>query len=95
MTSGYTFDMTKQIAVKLPDELLQELDRLIEGGAFRSRSQAVRSGLEAAVGAQRRQELADRYRDAIARTPETDEEIADATRLAVDAIHDEPWERWW
>jgi hypothetical protein len=36
-----------------------------------------------------------RFGDAMARHPETDEEIAEATRLAVDAIHDEPWERWW
>ena len=87
--------MTKQIAVKLPDELVGELDRLVERGAFDSRSQAVRSGLEAMVGAHRREELERRYREAITRMPETREEIAEATRLAVDAIHDEPWERWW
>jgi RimJ/RimL family protein N-acetyltransferase len=33
--------------------------------------------------------------DLIARVPETEEEIAEAKHLAVDAIHDEPWERWW
>lgn len=87
--------MTKQIAVKLPDELVGELDRLVERGAFDSRSQAVRTGLEVMVGSYRRQELDQRYRDAIARFPETDEEIGEATRLAVDAIRDEQWERWW
>lgn len=87
--------MTKQIAVKLPDELVNALDRLVELGAFDSRSQAVRSGLSAIVGAHRSQELGRLYRDAIASLPETEEEIAEATRLAVDAINDEPWERWW
>ncbi len=87
--------MTTQIAVKLPAELVGELDRLVERGAFDSRSQAVRTGLEAMVAAQRRQELDRHYRDAFARLPETEAEIAEATRLAVDAIHDEPWERWW
>lgn len=87
--------MTTQIAVRLPDELVGELDRLVEQGAFDSRSQAVRSGLEAMVGTCRRQELERRYRDAITRMPETEEEMAEATRLAVDVIHDEPWERWW
>jgi len=29
------------------------------------------------------------------RLPETDDEIAEATGLAVSAIDEEPWERWW
>lgn len=87
--------MTKQIAVKLPDELVSALDQLIEHGAFASRSHAVRSGLETMINARRREELDRRYRDAAAQLPETREEIADAARLAVEAINDEPWERWW
>lgn len=87
--------MTKQIAVKLPGELVGALDQLIEQGAFDSRSHAVRSGLETVINARRREELDRRYRDAAAQLPESREEIADATRLAVEAIHDEPWERWW
>ena len=43
----------------------------------------------------RRQDLDQRSRDAITRFPETDEEIGEATRLAVNAIRDEQWERWW
>lgn len=87
--------MTIQIAVKLPDELVREIDRLVDGGAFDNRSQAVRSGLEAIVASRRRQEIDRRYKDAMARLPETPEEIGEATRLAIDAIDDEPWERWW
>jgi len=87
--------MTTQIAVKLPDELVGELDRLVEQGAFASRSQAIRAGLETMVTARRRAELERRYQEAIAQIPETKEEIAEATRLAVDAINDEPWEPWW
>lgn len=84
-----------QIAVKLPDEMLGEIDRLVDRGAFANRSQAVRAGLELVVAARRRQELDQRYRDAFDRVPETREELADATRSAIDAIDDEPWERWW
>jgi len=29
------------------------------------------------------------------RSPETREEVAEAIRLAADAISEEPWERWW
>jgi len=74
---------------------VDELDRLVERGAFDSRSQAVRTGLEATVAAHRGRELDRHYRDALARRPETEVEMAEAARLAVDAIHDEPWERWW
>lgn len=95
MTKRYARSMTIQIAVKLPDELVFEIDRLIEGGAFANRSQVVRSGLEAIVASRRRQDIDRRYQDAVAAFPETPDEIAEATRLAVDAIDDEPWERWW
>ncbi len=87
--------MTVQIAVKLPDELLAEIDRLVEGGAFDNRSQAVRTGLESVIASGRRAEIDQRYRAAFARHPETEEELADARRLAIDSIHDEPWKRWW
>lgn len=87
--------MTIQIAVKLTDELVGEVDRLVGRGDFDSRSQAIRTGLEGLVADRRRQELDLRYRDAMARFPETAEEIGEARRCAVDAINEEPWERWW
>jgi hypothetical protein len=51
--------------------------------------------LQAVVSAQLR-ETADRaYAEGYRETPESDEEMSEATRLAVHAIHDEPWEKWW
>jgi Arc/MetJ-type ribon-helix-helix transcriptional regulator len=87
--------MTIQIAVKLPDDLVGQIDQLVERGGFDSRSQAVRTGLEAIVADRRRQELDDRYRAAFLRSPETTAEADDATRLAIDSINEEPWEPWW
>ncbi|MEJ7891168.1 MAG: ribbon-helix-helix domain-containing protein [Solirubrobacteraceae bacterium] len=87
--------MTKQIAVKLPYGLVSEIDRLVEAGTFTSRSQAIRSGLETMVAVQRREVIDRRYRDAAARCPETQDEIAEVTDLAIKAIHEEPWEPWW
>lgn len=95
MMSGYALRMSTQIAVKLPEELVRALDRLVAGGTFASRSQAVRRGVEALVAAQREEALGAQYADAMVRHPSTPAELADATRLAVDAIEDEPWERWW
>ena len=87
--------MTRQLAVKLPDDLVDELDRLVQAGAFDSRSQAIRTGIEAMVARHRRQEIDQRFRDGAARFPETIEDIDEATALAISSIDDEPWERWW
>jgi len=87
--------MTVQIAVKLPDMLAGELDRLVERGDFANRSQALREGLETILAARERERLRERYREALMRAPETPGELADASRLAVESIEEEPWERWW
>lgn len=87
--------MTVQIAVKLPDRLADELDRFIAQGDFANRSQAMREGLEAILAARERERVGERYREALARQPETADEIADARRLAIDSIEEEPWKRWW
>lgn len=87
--------MTIQIAVKLPDKLASDLDRLVARGDFENRSQAVREGLETVLAAREHEQLRARYREALARHPETPHELADAHRLAVESIEDEPWERWW
>jgi Arc/MetJ-type ribon-helix-helix transcriptional regulator len=87
--------MTVQVAVKLPEELADELDRLVQSGAFDSRSQVLRAGLEAIITRREQERLRERYREAMAKHPETPNEMAEAGRLAIDAIEEEPWERWW
>lgn len=47
------------------------------------------------MAGQRREAIDRRYRDAASRLPETQDEIDEATELAINAINDEPWERWW
>lgn len=87
--------MSVQIAVKLPDETLAAVDRLVEQGAYQSRSHAVRAGLESIVVAARAEQIDAAFRDGFRRTPDTDEEMAQVTRSAVDAVREEPWETWW
>jgi Arc/MetJ-type ribon-helix-helix transcriptional regulator len=84
-----------QIAVKLPDDLVKAVDDLVASGRFPSRSSAVRRGLEALVSAQHREELDRRYEQGYRAAPESESEISEAIRLGVQAIHDEPWEKWW
>jgi Arc/MetJ-type ribon-helix-helix transcriptional regulator len=87
--------MTVQVAVKLPEALAVQLDELVQSGDFESRSQALRLGLETILVEREREQLRARYRDAFAQHPETAQEIAEAMRLAREAIEEEPWERWW
>jgi len=84
-----------QIAVKLPDGLLRELDALVAQGHFASRSSAVRRAVEIVVSGQRRDALDDAYAKGYREVPESENELAEAKRLATQAIDDEPWEKWW
>ena len=68
---------------------------LVEGGEFASRSDAVRHGLESLVRQQERRQIDQAFAEGFRRHPDRDDELADAERLALDAIDDEPWERWW
>jgi Arc/MetJ-type ribon-helix-helix transcriptional regulator len=84
-----------QIAVKLPDGLVRELDELVAQGLFSSRSSAVRRGVEIVVAGQRRDAVGAAYANGYLQAPESESELAEAKRLATLAINDEPWERWW
>jgi Arc/MetJ-type ribon-helix-helix transcriptional regulator len=87
--------MTIQIAVKLPDRLVAELDVLVAQGTFDSRSDAVRQGIEALVRSTERRRIDAAFEEAFSRHPDTPEEMAEATRLAIESINEEPWEKWW
>ena len=52
-------------------------------------------GLGDDPAAHERERLQARYREALMRVPETPGELADAGRLAIESIEEEPWERWW
>lgn len=84
-----------QIAVNLPERLLTTLDRLVATGNYDSRSQAVRAALEQLVERGRAREIDAGFADGFRAVPERPKELADARRLALEAIADEPWERWW
>ncbi len=87
--------MTQQIAVKLPERLVSDVDRLVGEGSFESRSHAVRYALEGLVRADRRRLIDEAFVRGFAEHPESEEELADATRLAIESIDEEPWEKWW
>jgi Arc/MetJ-type ribon-helix-helix transcriptional regulator len=84
-----------QIAVKLPDGLVRDLDELVAQGLFSNRSAAVRRAVEMIVAGQQRNALEEAYASGYRQVPESESELAEAKRLAQQVIDDEPWERWW
>jgi len=87
--------MTIQIAVKLPEQTVAAIDALIAEGRFSSRSAVVRAGLAMVTRQARAERIDQAFADGFRRVPERSDELHDARRLAIEAIEDEPWDRWW
>lgn len=87
--------MTIQIAVKLPDEVIGGLDQLVSEGCFRNRSEAVRTAITELVRKVEQRRIDEAYAEGYGRLPDTEEELAEAARLAIESINEEPWEKWW
>ncbi len=82
---------TEQIAVRLPEELLEELDALVARGIYKNRAAAVRAGVEAITTLERRRETDRAIVAGYRRTPPTSAEHDAAIASLRDAIAGEPW----
>lgn len=87
--------MTVQIAVRLTGAQLDRLDWIVHRCSLESRAEAVRTALDALERKLRREQIDQAIIEGYARIPETDEEIAEARRLTIESIAEEPWEKWW
>jgi Arc/MetJ-type ribon-helix-helix transcriptional regulator len=87
--------MTTQIAVKLPDELLAAIDRLVENQRFASRSEIVRAGLQRVIADDASHTIDRAFERGFAQHPDSDDDVRRATTMAIESIDDEPWEKWW
>lgn len=67
---GMLHGMGQQIAVRLSNEDLLQLDAAVNRGEFASRAEAVRAGLELVLARQREREIAEEYRRAYAEQPQ-------------------------
>jgi Arc/MetJ-type ribon-helix-helix transcriptional regulator len=89
---GMLFGMvTEQIAIRLPEELLDRVDELVEEGVYESRAAAVRAGLEILAELARRRALDDAIVRGYERLPPTPAERASALASLREAITEEPW----
>ncbi len=82
---------SEQIAVRLPKELLGELDALVANGVYESRAAAVRAGVEAITALEHRRQLDRAIVAGYQRTPPTTVDRAAALVSLRDAIAEEPW----
>ena len=80
---------------QLPDALLAAVDRLVASDRFASRSEIVRAGLQRLVDDDAAQTIDRAFAAGFSRHPDSDEDIRRTTRLAIESIEDEPWEKWW
>lgn len=87
--------MTTQIAVKLPDELLAAIDRLVADNRFASRSEIVRAGIQHVVAENAERSIDEAFERGVAAFPDSDDDERRATSLALASIDEEPWEKWW
>ncbi len=61
--------MTLQIAIRIPDDQLRELDEAVKRGQFKSRADGMRRALGDLLAELREREVAHEYREAYARRP--------------------------
>lgn len=83
--------MTEQIAVRLSEDLLGDLDQLVAMGIYESRAAAVRAGVEAITAEQRRRQIDTAIVDGYRRRPPTAAEGEATVASLRDAIAEEPW----
>ena len=82
---------SEQIAVRLPEELLAQLDALVSSGVYESRAAAVRVGIETVMELERRRRTDRAVVDGYRRVPPTPAEREAAIASLRDAIAEEPW----
>jgi Arc/MetJ-type ribon-helix-helix transcriptional regulator len=82
---------TEQIAVRLPEELLSELDALVASGVYESRAAAVRAGVEAIMALEHRRQIDQAIVVGYQRIPPTAVEHDAAVASLRDAVAEEPW----
>jgi len=83
--------MSTQLAIRLPDELLRDLDWLVLRLDYDSRAEAMREALKRLIDQERRRQIDEHYVEAYTRMPQTEEEMADIPFQSWDLDGDDDW----
>lgn len=82
---------TEQIAVRLSEDLLAEVDALVARGVYESRAAAVRAGIELVAELDRRRRTDEAIVEGYRRVPPSAADDAAALASLREAISEEPW----
>ena len=83
--------MSTQLAIRLPDDLLRDLDWLVQRLNYDSRTEAMRDALVKLIDQERRRQIDEQYIEAYTRMPQTEEEMADIPFQSWDLDGDDDW----
>ena len=83
--------MTVQIAIKLADGVVKEIDRLVVRGRFENRTDAVRSAVDRMLRELRDRDLTEAILEGYRRMPSQDADQAWAEESTRAMIEEEPW----
>jgi len=86
--------MSMQIAVRIPDQMIIEIDGLVDDGDYESRAELVRVALEGFLDADRRRRIGQQIVEGYTRIPQDPDEFADLQAMALRSLPDEDWEDW-
>jgi Arc/MetJ-type ribon-helix-helix transcriptional regulator len=83
--------MAVQLVTRVPDALARAVDDLVGAGVFRSRSEAVRIGLENVLERERRAATGRAIVEGYRRVPQEGDDLAWPEAATSAMIADEPW----
>lgn len=83
--------MSTQLAIRLPDDLLRDLDWVIVRLNYDSRAEAMRDALVKLIDQERRRQIGEQIVEAYTRMPQTEDEMADIPWQSWDLDDDDDW----
>jgi metal-responsive CopG/Arc/MetJ family transcriptional regulator len=83
--------MSTQLAIRLPDELVADLDWVVIRLKYDSRAEAMRDALVRLIDQERRRQIGEQIAEAYRRMPQTEEEMADIPFQSWDLDDDDDW----
>jgi metal-responsive CopG/Arc/MetJ family transcriptional regulator len=83
--------MSTQLAVRLPDELLRDLDWVVLRLDYDSRADAMRDALVRLIEQERRRQIGEQIAEGYRRMPQTEDELADIPFQSWDLDGDDDW----
>ena len=79
------------VAIRLPDDILERLDELVQPDGYATRTEVIRRAIEVLLDAHEKAVTDREIVEAYTRMPQSDEEVAIAAAAARALIEEEPW----